>query len=233
MKNIRILLLVLWPFFIYGQDLTIVSITGTTSLTSTAFNKILNCTGTSADYTLDLPTAVGNTGGSIAIKGNSALTKVVTIQGVSGQLIDGESNRKISTDGLIVVLSDGTGWIVINEVGSWIPYTTTWGGFDVDPTIVRSDYFRVGKLCRARIIINGSGDSGTTTFTVTLPFIAAEVSYSTTTRVTNGGVNQAGPGLAAARAGENTVDMYESSTDTTWTGTGNKKADLDITFRIQ
>jgi len=229
----KILLLILFPLFVYGQDLTIVSITDAEALTSTAFSKILNCTGTSADYTLDLPTAVGNEGGSIAIKGNSALTKVVTIQGVSGQLIDGEANRKLSTDGLIVVVSDGTNWIVINEVGSWIPYTPTWGGFDVDPTIVRADYFRVGKLCRARIIINGSGTSGTTTFTVTVPFIAAEVSRSPTTLVLNAGTTQAGPGLAITRAGQNTVDMYRDATAGTWTGSGNKRADLDITFRIQ
>ncbi len=229
----KILFLILFPLFAYGQDLTIVSVTGTTSLDATAFNKIHNCTGTSADYPVDLPTAVGNTGGSLAIKGNSALTKVVTIQGVSGQLIDGEANRKLSTDGLIVVVSDGTNWIVVNEVGSWIPYTPVWGGFDVDPTITRADYFREGKMCRARIVINGAGTSGTTTFTVTGPFVAAEVSRAPTTVVVNGGTTQAGPGVARTRIGENTIDMYRDATFGTWTGSSTKRADLDITYRIQ
>jgi hypothetical protein len=233
MRKFKILLLLLFPLFVWGQDLTIVSVTGTASLDATAFSKIHNCTGTATDYTLDLPTAVGNEGGSLAIKGNSALTKVVTIQGVSGQLIDGEANRKLSTDGLFVLLSDGANWIVINEVGSWIPYTPTWGGFDIDPTIVRADYFRVGKLCRARVIINGSGTSGATHFTLTVPFIAAEVSRAPTTLVLNAGTTQTGPGLAILRSGQNTVDMYRDATAGTWTASGNKRADLDITFRIQ
>lgn len=216
------------------EALTIVSITGVTSLTSTAFGNFPHiCTGTTTDYTVDLPTAVGNSGGVVTIKGSSSLTKVVTIQGVSGQLIDGESDRKLSTCGLLVLMSDGANWVVVNEVGSWIPYTPIWSGFAVDPTITRADYFRQGKTCTARVLINGSGTSNATTFTVTIPFTCAEVTYANTILVVNGGTLQTTPGLAATRVGQNTVDMYRTNDiTTTWTNTGNKRATLLITFRI-
>lgn len=210
-----------------------VSITGTISLDSSHFNKILLCSGTSADYTIDLPTAVGNSGGSLILKGISAFTKVATIQGVSGQLIDGESNRKISTDGLIALLSDGSNWIVVNEVGSWIPYTPVWGGFSVDPTIIRSDYWRVGKMCRARVIINGAGTSTTSVYTITIPFNAAEVCRAPVMVLVNGGTAQTFPGIAQTRLGANTVDLYRDASFGTWGTSAQKRGDLDITFRIQ
>src|SRR5688572_6521260 len=119
----------------------IVSITGATSLTSTALGKIHNCTGTTSDYTVDLPTAIGNAG-CLIFKGSSALTKVVTIQGTGGQTIDGESERKIAASGMMSIISDGANWIVVNEIGSWIPYTPVITGFLTDPVVTRCAYFR-------------------------------------------------------------------------------------------
>lgn len=46
------------------------------------------CSGTSSDYTVTLPDASANTGKLIGFRMASGLTKFVTIQGVSGQLID-------------------------------------------------------------------------------------------------------------------------------------------------
>lgn len=212
---------------------TIVSIAGAISLSATAFGKIHICTGTSANYQIDLPTAVGNTGKSLILKGSGLLTKDITVQGVSGQLIDGEALRRFSTNGSFTLMSDGTNWMMVNEVGSWVAYTPTFGGFSVDPTIGRADYFRIGKICTARVMISGSGTSNNTIYTVTLPFNSAEVTRGTVTLIVNAGGVQAGPGLAQARLGQNTVDMFRDSSAGTWGGANTKRGDLLLTYRIQ
>lgn len=211
-----------------------VSITGATSLDGAALGKIHLCSGTSADYTVDLPTAVGNGGQSLILKGIAALTKVVTIQGVSGQLIDGESTRKFSSEGSFTLMSDGADWQIINEVGSWIPYTPVVGGFSADPTFLRTDYWRVGKLCTVRIVSNASGTSNATTKTCTAPFNAAEVCHGTATLVINGGTAQTAPGVVATRVGSATMDVFRNSDlgSTAWTALGNCRFTLSVTFRI-
>lgn len=210
------------------------SITGAISLDATAFGKIHLCSGTSADYAVDLPTAVGNSGRSLILKGIGALTKVVTIQGVSGQLIDGESTRKFSSEGSFTLISDGTGWHILNEVGSWIPYTPVVTGFSADPTYIRTDYWRVGKLCTVRIVGSASGTSNATTKTITVPFNAAEISHGTCTVVINGGTVATTPGVCATRASSATMDVYRNSDlgTTTWTASGNARYNLSVTYRI-
>jgi hypothetical protein len=216
-------------------NITLVSITGAISLTSTAFGKFHVCTGTTIDYTVDLPTAVGNSGGSVAIKGAAALTVAVTIAGVSGQLIDGESSRKISSDGLLVMVSDGTDWIIINEVGSWIPFTTTPGGFSVNPTYTRTDYFRVGKICTARFLVAASGTSSATTTTLTIPFTSAEVSSVVVGPIVNGGAVATTPGIVRTRSASATIDCFRNTDagTTLWTASNTKNhGSFSITFRI-
>ena len=211
-----------------------VPVTGTTSLTSSALGKIHLCSGTSSDYTVDLPTAVGNEG-VIIFKGINTLTKVVTIAGSSGQTIDGESSRALSTGGMISVLSDGANWVIINEVGSWIPYTPVFAGFSVDPTITRADYFRVGKMCHVRIITGSSGTSNATTTTVSLPFLAAERVHGMATVIVNNGTVATTPGIIASNAASVTANVYRNSDlgTTAWTGSGSKNFTGGITYRIQ
>lgn len=213
--------------------LTAVSVTGATSLTSSALGKVHLCSGTSADYTVDLPTAVGNEG-VIIFKGINALTKVVTIAGSGGELIDGESSRKISTDGMLSLMSDGSNWVVVNEVGSWIPYTPVLGGFSADPSFTRTDFWRVGKLCTVRIINNASGTSNATTKTITGPFNAAEVSHGFASVVLNAGTIQTTPGVVRTRLASATMDIYRNNDlgTTAWTNSGNCVYALYITYRI-
>lgn len=211
---------------------TVVSITGAGSLTSTAMGKIHLCTGTSADYTVDLPTAVGNEG-VIIFKGADALTKVVTIAGSSGQTIDGESTRKISTNGMISVLSDGANWVVINEVGSWIPYTPVLAGWSVDPAISRSSYFRVGKLCKIHFTTSANGTSNATTKTITGPFNAdGALVVGITLANVNNGTAATTPGLVISRAGSNIFDIYRDLTAATWTNSGNCRVSFMIEYKI-
>lgn len=214
--------------FVELYTLSIVSVTEAESLTSTALGKIHVCTGTSADYTVDLPTAVGNEG-VIIFKGAAALTKVVTIAGSSGQTIDGESSRQIGCLGMISVMSDGANWVVVNEVGSWIPYTPVLAGWSSDPTIDRSVYFRVGKMVTVQLHTSANGTSNATTKTFTVPFVAAgPTQRALTSTITNNGTNQTVHGMAITRAGSNIVDVYRDLAALAWTASGNCR--FDITF---
>jgi hypothetical protein len=213
-------------------NITIVSITGATSLTSSAFGKLHNCTGTTIDYTIDLPTAVGNSGVSIAIKGDSALTKVVTIAGIGGQLIDGEASRQIASLGFISVLSDGTNWKVVGEVGSWINYTPTWGGFSIDPTVDRCQYFRQGKNITVQLHTSANGTSSATTKTVTVPFIAsAPAQLGFTSANVNNGVVATTPGVIATRTGgSNTIDLFRDLSGLAWTASGSCRVSFTLNY---
>jgi hypothetical protein len=209
-----------------------VSITGATSLTSTALGKIHVCTGTSADYTVDLPTAVGNEG-TIIIKGAAALTKVVTIQGTGGQTIDGYSDRKIAATGMVAVISDGANWVVVNEVGSWIPFTTVLAGYSADPTIAKSAYFTTGKWCNYHFATLASGTSNATTKTIQLPFntVTANVIGFTLANINNG-VAGTTPGLVISRAGSNIADVYRDLAAAVWTASGGSRFSFNIMFPI-
>lgn len=67
---------------------TEVSITAATTLTPTAFGKLHRCSGTSADYTVGLPTCVGNAGKIIGFEMSPALTKLVTLDANGTETID-------------------------------------------------------------------------------------------------------------------------------------------------
>lgn len=208
----------------------IVSVTEAISLTSTALGKVHVCTGTSADYTVDLPTAVGNLG-VIIFKGAAALTKVVTIQGTGGQTIDGETDRKIASTGMISLMSDGANWVVIQEVGSWIPYTPVLAGWSSDPAIDRSVYFRVGKMITVQVHTSANGTSNATTKTVTVPFNAAgPTQIGVTSFHVNNGVTATTPGICITRVGSNIVDFYTNTAAAVWTASGNCRLNFTLNY---
>lgn len=97
----------------YSAD---VSVTGATTAT---VGKWHICSGTSADYTLTLPAASGNAGQLIGLRMSSALTKLVTIDGNSTELIDGSQTRVMWANETAVLFCDGTGWTKI--AGKSIP----------------------------------------------------------------------------------------------------------------
>lgn len=88
-----------------------VSITTTATLTSTAFGKMHVCTGTAANYTVNLPAVAGNTGKIIGVRMANALTKLVTLDAAASELIDGELTRPMWAQESAVLLCDGTGWV--------------------------------------------------------------------------------------------------------------------------
>lgn len=209
---------------------TLVSITGATVLTSTAFGKVHVCTGTSADYDLTLPTAAGSTGQRITIKGAAALTKVVTVLCNGAETIDGYTTRKLSTNGLFVVMSDGTNWVMVNEVGSWIPFpghNST--GFSASPTVA-AKFFRVGKNAVYEYFCVGFGTSNATTYTVAAPF-PAKAAKDEMCYIANSGTIAVG--RYTMTAGSATITLFSTLAGNAFTASGNKLARFTITYEIE
>lgn len=213
----------------------IVSITGATSLDATAYGKVHVCTGTSSNYTVDLPTAVGNSGRGLVIKGANTLTRTVTVAGSSGQTIDGESSRQLSTSGMMNFMSDGSNWVVVAEAGSWVPYTPVLGGFSADPTISKAAYFRVGKMVIVHFFTSSNGTSSAATKTITVPFNSkAAVPGGLLLANTNNGVIATGnPGLATMRLSSTTVDIFRDFAATNWTASGNCRFSVILNYEME
>lgn len=212
----------------------VVSVAVATTLSATAFGKLHICTAV-ANYTIDLPTAVGNANKTIIFKGDAALTKNITLAGVSGQLIDGEANRSFSAGGSFTLLSDGANWVIINEVGSWVTYTPVWTGFSADPTVAAAEYFRVGKLCTIRITTSATGTSNATTTTVTAPFIAAttNLQYGFIPVIANNSISLTAPGLVQTRqTSSNVLDLFITQASGAWTSANGKRVSFTFTYHL-
>lgn len=86
------------------------SITGTATA---AIGRLNVCSGTTADYTVTLPAVSGNSGKYIGILGDSGLTKVVTIDANSTELIDYNQTLPIIARDAYVLYCNGSKWIVL------------------------------------------------------------------------------------------------------------------------
>lgn len=93
---------------------TPVAITGTTTLTSAAFGKMHVCSGTSANYTVTLPSPTGNAGKLIGFRMAPGLTKLVTLSRNSADVIDGATSRVMWSKETAVLLTDGTDWFKVS-----------------------------------------------------------------------------------------------------------------------
>jgi hypothetical protein len=96
-----------------------VSVTGATTLTSTAFGKVHRVTGTTSDYTIGLPAVSGNAGKFIEFIMDGALTKLVTLDGNASETIDGSTTRIMWANEIALLYCDGTQWTKI--AGKSIP----------------------------------------------------------------------------------------------------------------
>lgn len=222
--------------FVAGElGFSFVSITGAITLDSTAFGKMHLCTGTVSAYTIGLPTAVGNANKSIAFKGSAdGLTVNVTIDGNSGETIDGEDSRQFNAGGLFVILSDGTNWHLVAEVGSWVTYTPVWTGLSADPVMSEAKYWRTGKNCLVQFRCGTDGTSNATTKTITVPFNAyAVIQLASVTSVRNNGTTQTYPGYFQTRASSNVVDLFRDATSLAWTASGGFRASGTITYQVE
>lgn len=86
----------------------------TTGVTLTEYGKSYVCSGTSANYTVVLPTAVGNAGATISFRMAEGLTKLVTIDGASSETINGQTTRILWAGETCTLRSDNTNWQVLH-----------------------------------------------------------------------------------------------------------------------
>lgn len=100
------------------STLTSAEIAVTTTATLT-ISRMHDATATSANYTVTLPAASGNTGKLIGIRIDPSSTKIVTLKGNSSELIDGVNTRLMWAKETAFLLCDGTAWTKIG--GKSIP----------------------------------------------------------------------------------------------------------------
>lgn len=137
------------------------SITGAITLGASDLGKFFICTGTSADYTVTLPTAVGYQGYTLAFKGANELTKIVTLDGNSTETIAGKTHRQFAKGGTIVLISDNANWLILYEVPSRISYTPIFTGFSSTPSNLDCWYSLVGRLMTVGIYYTASTSNAT------------------------------------------------------------------------
>jgi hypothetical protein len=98
-----------------------VALTGTTSLTGSAFGVMHTISGTSADYTITLPAVSGNAGKFIGFRvlAAASASKLYTLDGNSSEVIDGATTRILWALETAILLCDGAAWFKV--AGRTIP----------------------------------------------------------------------------------------------------------------
>ena len=96
-----------------------VAITAAITLGETAIGKLHVCSGTSADYTIILPSPANHSGKYIGFHMDPALTKLVTLDAGVGLTIDGERYRKMRDREVAILRSDGSTWTKV--AGKTVP----------------------------------------------------------------------------------------------------------------
>jgi hypothetical protein len=91
-----------------------------TAATTATIGRMHVCSGTTANYTLTLPAVSGNVGKFLGVRMSPALTKLVTIDGNSSELIDGEQTRVMWADETAILFCDGTAWTKV--AGKTLPF---------------------------------------------------------------------------------------------------------------
>lgn len=87
-----------------------------TTLTLSAFGRMHACTGTTANYTVTLPSASGNAGKIIGIRMAASLSRLVTVAAAGSDLIDGQAQRVMWSGESAVLMCTGSGWTKIAGV---------------------------------------------------------------------------------------------------------------------
>lgn len=114
-----------------------VAVTAATTLTAGAFGKLHEVSGTSVDYTIDLPTAVSQTNRIIGFRVDDAATKIFTLDGSGAETIDGATTLALTAGAFVTVYSDGANWKTINkDVGTTAPTNPAF--FQVEGEVTRN-----------------------------------------------------------------------------------------------
>lgn len=118
----------------------------------------------------------------------------------------------------------------VQSVGQWQDWTPVFTGFSVDPP-GSGRYSLVGKICHVYWTPSAAGTSNATTFTMTLPFAAANtVSQIEGQIVENGGTIQ--QGRVSTAANSNILTVGSTVAGAAWTASGGKSARICFSYEI-
>ncbi len=116
------------------ESIAFVSITAATSLTSSARGKTHVCSGTSANYTVDLPTSGMSSGDTISFRMAEGLTKLVTLDAGGGVTINGTQTRIMWAGETATLEWDGSNWF--KRSGKTIPFTASLQQRSADTSVI-------------------------------------------------------------------------------------------------
>lgn len=166
-------------------------------------------------------------------------TGILTYSGGGSMVLTGASGA-LTDPGLNVTVrfeKTGTNTATIDNgsPGTYFDFTSTFTGFLAAPTIpIR--YHLMGKHCHAYGYVSANGTSNATTFTLTLPFAAANtgLQYGYGKGFNNSAVVSA-PVLITTRLNSNIADVYltfSGASGTAWTSSNLKSTTLNINYEI-
>ena len=166
--------------------------------------------------------------------GGVTSTNTVTATRAGSDTINGGTTMLIdSTYAMAMFITDGSSkWTALvtatTSSGSWVP---TFTGFSANPTGVTARYNTIGKLCQCYVYMT-SGTSNATTFTMTLPFAAANTTVQTFFGAVGVDNNINQNSWVRTRMNSNILDVFRTVTTNTWTASGTKGVFFTITYEI-
>lgn len=113
----------------------------------------------------------------------------------------------------------------VNPLGypNWFTFTTTWGGFSVNPTDTFA-YNIIGNLCMFRQIDGASGTSNATTLTFTVPVaVVGTQNVMALCYVKDNSVNVTSPSHISSTDTSTTINAYKSFFQGAFTNSGTKQ----------
>lgn len=123
------------------------------------------------------------------------------------------------------------GGYIAQSVGIWQSWTPTFTGFSADPAVTFARYTLIGKTCICTVVM-GNGTSNATTFTMTLPAVAANTGIAKSagaSAVDNGAALTTTPRIDTA-ANSNIATIRSSPAAGAWTASSTKRVEFTITY---
>lgn len=114
------------------------------------------------------------------------------------------------------------------SVGAWQNWVPTQTGFSADPTGGIYRYRTIGDDIELEVRQPNDGTSNASTFTISLPVVAATVTdmvWQSTCRVRNNTNFVNAPGYASITSGGSTIELFINTGTTAWGTAGGKRVD--------
>lgn len=110
--------------------------------------------------------------------------------------------------------------------------TGTYGGFSAEPTVTSYRWMQIGNVVHVQYKTNAPGTSNSTGFSIRLP---KATKYACDFNISRGTDNTAligGPALGQTTAGGNTLTLFKDNLGNTWTNSGTKSVNFNLTYEV-